>query len=67
VIQRYGTIVGVVSGTFIYGVVSAGLFYTGWNTVYAQVIIGALLVIAVLTNKYLQNLALRGNRLKGAR
>lgn len=61
----YGTIIGVVAGTVIYGILSAGLFYTGWNTVYAQVVIGVLLVIAVLTNKYLQNLALRGNRLKG--
>jgi simple sugar transport system permease protein len=46
----YGSIVGVVLGTLIYGFVTAGVFYTGWNTSYAQVIIGVLMIIAVLIN-----------------
>lgn len=44
----YGTILGVVLGTAIYAIANAGLFYTGWNTDYAQVLIGALMIIAVL-------------------
>ena len=55
----YGTIFGVVLGTVIYGFVNGGLFYTGWNTDYAQVVIGVLMVIAVLTNKFVRQLAVR--------
>jgi simple sugar transport system permease protein len=55
----YGSIPGVVLGTLIYGFVTAGLFYTGWNTNYAQVIIGALMIIAVLTNASVRALILR--------
>jgi simple sugar transport system permease protein len=55
----YGSIVGVVFGTLIYGFVTAGLFYTGWNTNYAQVIIGALMIIVVLTNASVRALILR--------
>jgi simple sugar transport system permease protein len=53
----YGTILGVVLGTLIYGIVDAGLFYTGWNTNYADVLIGVLMVVAVLTNNILRKLA----------
>ena len=55
----YGTIPGVAIGTVIYGIINAGLFYTGWNTDYSQVVIGALMVVAVLTNNGLRKLALR--------
>jgi simple sugar transport system permease protein len=55
----YGTIAGVVIGTVIFGIINAGLFYTGWNTDYAQVVIGVLMVVAVLTNNGLRRLALR--------
>ena len=61
----YGTVIGVGIGTVIYGIVNAGLFYTGWDTNYAQVVIGTLLVIAVLTNDLVRRLALRGLRPQG--
>jgi simple sugar transport system permease protein len=61
----YGSIVGVGIGTVIYGIVSAGLFYTGWDTNYAQVVIGTLLVVAVLTNDLVRRLALQATRPKG--
>jgi simple sugar transport system permease protein len=54
----YGSILGVVLGTLIYGVINAGLFYTGWNTDYSQVVIGLLMVVAVLTNNFLRKLAM---------
>jgi simple sugar transport system permease protein len=63
----YGSIIGVVVGTVIYGVVNAGLFYTGWNTDYAQVIIGTLMVVAVITNTFLRKLAMRAVRSMKAR
>lgn len=61
----YGTVIGVGIGTLIYGIVNAGLFYTGWDTNYAEVVIGTLLVVAVLTNDTVRRLALRGVRPRG--
>jgi simple sugar transport system permease protein len=60
----YGSMVGVAIGTLIYGVVSAGFFYTGWNTDWAQVVIGALMVVAVTTNNFIRRLALKTGREK---
>ena len=41
----FGSVLGVVFGTMIYGVVSLGLFYTGWSTDWLSTFIGLLLVI----------------------
>lgn len=53
----YGTMLGVALGTAIYGVADAGLFYTGWNTDWAQGVTGSLLILTVLTNNSLRRLA----------
>lgn len=59
----FGTVTGIVLGCIIYGIVGLGLFYTGWPTDWLQTFIGALLVIAVLTNNAVRNIALnRGRR-----
>lgn len=59
----FGTVTGIVLGCMIYGIVGLGLFYTGWPTDWLQTFIGALLVIAVLTNNAVRNVALnRGRR-----
>jgi simple sugar transport system permease protein len=42
----------------IYGVISVGIFYTGWNTDWLLAILGALLLAAVLANSYFRRLAL---------
>lgn len=55
----FGSVIGIVLGTFIYGIVSLGLFYTGWPTDWLATFIGGLLVIAVLTNNFVRELALR--------
>lgn len=55
----FGSVTGIVLGTFIYGIVSLGLFYTGWPTDWLATFIGGLLVIAVLTNNFVRELALR--------
>jgi simple sugar transport system permease protein len=58
----YGSVIGVVLGTLIYGVTNAGLFYTGWDTDYAQVIIGAFMVLAVITNGVVRRAAMSSVR-----
>lgn len=54
----FGTVTGIVLGTFIYGMVSLGLFYTGWPTDWLATFIGGLLVLAVLTNNLIRQAAL---------
>ena len=54
----FGSVLGVVFGTMIYGVVSLGLFYTGWSTDWLSTFIGLLLVIAVTTNNLVRRKAL---------
>jgi len=54
----FGTVSGVVMGTVLYGIISGGLFYTGWDTDLSQVILGVLMIIAVLANNQLRTLAL---------
>ncbi len=58
----FGTVTGIVLGCIIYGIVGLGLFYTGWPTDWLQTFIGALLVIAVLTNNLIRNVALNRGR-----
>jgi simple sugar transport system permease protein len=58
----FGSVIGIVLGTTIYGIVSLGLFYTGWPTDWLAAFIGGLLVIAVLTNNLLREAALRRRR-----
>lgn len=55
----YGSVLGVLLGTIIYGFVSAGFFYTGWDTNYTNVVIGVLMVVAVLANDSIRRVALR--------
>jgi simple sugar transport system permease protein len=63
----YGSPVGVVFGCMIYGIVSLGIFYAGWNTDWAAAFLGGLMVIAVIANNYVRRLALsRGQPTKGA-
>ena len=58
----FGSVIGIVLGTFIYGIVSLGLFYTGWPTDWLATFIGGLLVVAVLTNNVIRELALNRGR-----
>lgn len=57
----FGSALGVVFGCLIYGIITIGLFYTGWPTDWAQAFIGSLLVLAVLANNAIRNLALKTN------
>jgi simple sugar transport system permease protein len=58
----FGSVIGIVLGCMIYGIVSLGLFYTGWPTDWLATFIGALLVVAVLTNNLIRELVLNRGR-----
>ncbi len=53
----YGSPLGLFFGSMIYGIISVGIFYTGWNTDWLLLILGGLLLAAVLANSYFRRLA----------
>ena len=54
----YGSAVGIALGSALYGIISVGIFYTGWNTDWVQLFLGGLLLAAVLANSYFRRLAM---------
>lgn len=54
----FGSIVGIVFGTVTFAVVNQGIYFTSVDPNVGSVIIGALLLIAVLTNDTFRQLAL---------
>jgi simple sugar transport system permease protein len=55
----YGSVIGPMFGALIFGMVSQGIFFTGVNTDWFQVFLGAMLLIAVIVNNYIRNRAAR--------
>ncbi|MFH8251878.1 ABC transporter permease [Microbacterium sp. B2969] len=58
----YGSVIGVVLGCLTFAIVNQGIYYTGWNSDWAQLILGVLLLVAVLMNNTFRRLALTGGR-----
>ena len=54
----YGSVSGIVLGTAIFGVISTGIFYTGWSTDWIYLFLGGLLALAVFANNFTRRLAL---------
>jgi simple sugar transport system permease protein len=54
----FGSIVGIVFGTITFAIVNQGIYFTGIDPNFGSVIIGALLLIAVLTNDVFRRMAL---------
>jgi simple sugar transport system permease protein len=54
----YGSVVGVVFGTLTFAIVNQGIYYTSWNSDWASLILGILLLVAVLMNNTFRRLAL---------
>lgn len=52
-----GSILGIVLGTIIFSVVTQGVFYSGLDTNLVSVVIGAMLLLAVLSNESFRNFA----------
>lgn len=58
----YGSALGISLGAATYGIVSMGIYYTGWSTDWVQLFIGALVLLAVLANNYFRKLALSSRK-----
>ncbi len=54
----YGSVVGVVLGTLTFAIVQQGIYYTGWNSDWAALILGVLILTAVLMNNTFRRMAL---------
>ncbi len=50
----YGSAIGASFGALIFGTVRQGIFYTGVNTDWFQVFLGAMLLIAVIFNNFIR-------------
>ena len=48
----YGSAIGAAFGALIFGIVQMGIFYTGIDTDWFKVFLGAMVLIAVLFNNY---------------
>ncbi|WP_119275159.1 ABC transporter permease [Taklimakanibacter deserti] len=55
----YGSAIGAMFGALIFGVVQMGIFYTGIDTDWFKLFMGAMMVTAVLFNSYVRNRAMR--------
>ena len=53
----YGSVIGAVFGALIFGMVQQGIFFTGVNTDWFLVFVGATLLVAVLFNNYIRKRA----------
>ena len=53
----YGSAIGAVFGALIFGMVQQGIFFTGVNTDWFQVFLGAMLLIAVVFNNFVRRRA----------
>jgi simple sugar transport system permease protein len=56
----YGSVVGAAFGALTFGIVQQGIFFTGVNTDWFRVFLGAMLLLAVLANNALRRRALEG-------
>lgn len=54
----YGSAIGAVFGALIYGMINLGNVYAGVDPGWEQAVLGAMLVIAVLVNRYIRSRAL---------
>jgi simple sugar transport system permease protein len=53
----YGSVVGVAFGTLTFAIVNQGIYYTSWNSDWASLILGILLLAAVVMNTMFRKFA----------
>jgi simple sugar transport system permease protein len=58
----YGSVVGVLLGSLTFAIVNQGIYYTGWDSDWASLILGVLVLVAVLANNTFRRLALSGGK-----
>jgi simple sugar transport system permease protein len=63
----FGSVIGIVFGTITFAIANQGVYFTGFDPNLGSIIIGALLMIAVLTNDTFRQMALSysGKKNKG--
>jgi simple sugar transport system permease protein len=54
----YGTVIGAVLGSLIYGMVRQGVVFAGIDADWVYAVLGAMLLVAVLVNRYVRQRAL---------
>lgn len=54
----YGSVTGIILGTMTFAIVNQGIYYTGWDSDWASLFLGVLLLAAVLMNNTFRQLAL---------
>ena len=54
----YGSTIGVIFGSVTYGIVSLGVYYLGWDPNLSQLFIGMFMLVAVMANNRLRQVAL---------
>lgn len=57
----YGSVIGIVLGACTFAIVNQGVYYTGWDSDWAALILGILLLSAVLMNNTFRRLAMSTN------
>jgi len=55
----YGSAIGSALGAFIFGMVTQGIVFAGWDPNWFKAFLGAMLLLVVLVNLYVKNLATR--------
>lgn len=60
----YGSVVGAILGCLTFAIVNQGIYYTGWDSDWASLILGILVLVAVLANNTFRRLALSGGKSK---
>ncbi len=58
----YGSAFGASVGALIFGMTEQGIVYAGWNSDWFKLFVGAMLLLAVLTNQFVRRLAERSRR-----
>jgi simple sugar transport system permease protein len=58
----YGSAIGAVFGALIFGMVRQGIVFLGVDPGWEQAVLGAMLVVAVLVNRYIRTQAMGGRR-----
>jgi simple sugar transport system permease protein len=55
----YGSAIGSAIGAFIFGMTTQGIVYAGWNPDWFKFFLGAMLLLATVTNTYVRQIATR--------
>jgi simple sugar transport system permease protein len=58
----FGSVVGASVGALIFGMTAQGIIYAGWDADWFKFFLGAMLLLAVLTNQYIRRFAEQSRR-----